>query len=126
MLLRTKRLILRNYTPSDAADLHEIFSDPVVMKDCEMPYLPEQTQSILSLFIEKGIAFAAVLPDTGKVIDKVGSGNKLISAGETVTLRFFGIIKLEPESLNDGFTLNVTVPNSKGEYENFQYQVPAV
>ena len=69
---------------------------------------------------------AIVDPDTGKVIDKVGSGNKLISAGETVTLRFFGIIKLEPESLNDGFALNVTVPNSKGEYESFQYQVPAV
>ena len=68
MLLRTKRLILRNYTPSDAADLHEIFSDPVVMKYCEEPYSPEQTQSILSLFIEKNIAVAAVLPDTGKVI----------------------------------------------------------
>jgi len=69
---------------------------------------------------------AIVDPDTGKVIDKVGSGNKLISAGETITLRFFGIIKLEPESLNDGFALNVKVPNSKGEYESFQFEVPAI
>jgi hypothetical protein len=68
---------------------------------------------------------AIVDKETGKVIDKVGSGNKLISAGETITLRFFGIIKLDPESLNDGFELNVKVPNSTGEQENFKYIVPA-
>lgn len=69
---------------------------------------------------------AIVDKETGEVIDKVGSGNKLISAGETITLRFFGIIKLDPESLNDGFELNVQVPNSKGEKESFKYIVPAV
>ena len=69
---------------------------------------------------------AIVDKETGKVIDKVGSGNKLISAGETITLRFFGIIKVDPESLNDGFELNVQVPNSKGEKESFKYIVPAV
>ena len=69
---------------------------------------------------------AIVDKETGKVIDKVGSGNKLISAGETITLRFFGIIKLDPKSLNDGFELNVKVPNSKGEHENFKYIVPAI
>ena len=69
---------------------------------------------------------AIVNKETGKVIDKVGSGNKLISAGETITLRFFGIIKLDPESLNDGFELNVKVPNSKGVQENFKYIVPAI
>ena len=69
---------------------------------------------------------AIVDKGTGKVIDKVGSNNKLISAGETITLRFFGIIKLDPESLNDGFELNVSVPNSKGEKENFKYIVPAI
>lgn len=68
---------------------------------------------------------AIVDKETGKVIDKVGSGNKLISAGETFTLRFFGIIKLDPASLNDGFELNVKVPNSKGEMEAFKYIVPA-
>ena len=68
---------------------------------------------------------AIVDKETGKVIDKVGSGNKLISAGETFTLRFFGIIKLDPASLNDGFELNVKVPNSKGEQEIFKYIVPA-
>ena len=73
------------------------------------------------------LSYGAIMnKETGKVIDKVGSGNKLISAGETVTLRFFGIIKLDPESLNDGFELNVTVPNSEGKQEVFKYIVPAV
>ena len=69
---------------------------------------------------------AIVDKDTGKVIDRVGSGNYLVSAGETVTLRFFGIIKVDPASLNDGFELNVKVPNSKGQYEDFKYIVPAI
>lgn len=69
---------------------------------------------------------AIVNKETGKVIDKVGTSNELISAGDTITLRFFGIIKLDPETLNDGFELNVKVPNSKGEYENFKYTVPAI
>lgn len=71
MLLHTKRLILRDYTLSDAGDLHEIFSDPIVMKDCEPPYLPKQTRAILSAFIENHIAFAAVLQDSGKVIGHI-------------------------------------------------------
>ena len=69
---------------------------------------------------------AIVNKDTGKVIEKVGTINDLISAGQTLTYRFFGIIKVDPESLNDGFELNVKVPNSKGEYEDFKYIVPAI
>lgn len=68
MFLHTSRLILREYVPSDADDLHEIFSDPVVMKDCEPPYTPEQTGKALSCFMEKHIAFAAALANSGKVI----------------------------------------------------------
>ena len=69
---------------------------------------------------------ALVDKTTGKVLTKIDTGNKLISAGETMTLRFFGIIKVDPQTLNDGFELNVKVPNSKGEYENFKYIVPAI
>ena len=68
MLLRTERLILRPYSPADAEDLHEIFSDPVVMEHCEAPYTLEQTRDVLSYFIEKELAYAAVLADSGKVI----------------------------------------------------------
>lgn len=69
---------------------------------------------------------AIVNRGNGKVIDKVGTMSKTIDAGETITLRFFGIIKVDPESLKDGFELNVKVPNSKGEHENFKYIVPAI
>ena len=68
MFFRTKRLILRPYSPADAADLHEIFSDPLVMEHCETPYTPEQTRQALSYFIEKGLGYAVALADSGKVI----------------------------------------------------------
>ena len=68
MRIHTPRLLLRPYSPDDASDLHEIFSDPQVMADCEPPYTEAQTQQALSVFIEKNIAFAAVLADSGKVI----------------------------------------------------------
>ena len=69
---------------------------------------------------------AKVDKDTGAVISKMNTGNTLIRAGSTVTLRFFGIIKVDPESLNDGFELNVKVPNSQGEFEEYKYIVPAI
>ena len=72
------------------------------------------------------LQFSAVVDkETGKVIEKHSSGNYLLSAGETVTLRAFGIIDADPENLTDGFEFTVGVPNSKGEYEYFTYIVPA-
>ena len=46
-------------------------------------------------------------------------------AGSTVRFRTFGVIKLDPENLTDGFDISVQVPNSDGEYEVFTYRVPA-
>ena len=68
MLFRTERLILRPYSTADAEDLHEIFSDPVVMEHCEMPYTMEQTRQALSYFMEKELGYAVALVDSGKVI----------------------------------------------------------
>ena len=68
MFLRTNRLILREYIPSDITDLFEIFSDPVVMHNCESPYNFEKTQQMLSYFIEEKSAFAVILGDSGKII----------------------------------------------------------
>ena len=68
MYIRTPRLIIRDYSPSDWHDLHEIFSDPVVMKECEPAYTEDQTKSALDYFISKSIAYAVTLADTGKVI----------------------------------------------------------
>lgn len=67
---------------------------------------------------------ALVNKESGAMIKRVGSNNKLLSAGETATLRFFSIIKTEPESLKDGFDLEVKVPSSEG-YQTFTYEIPA-
>lgn len=72
------------------------------------------------------LSYAALIDEsTGKVISKVGSSNKLIDAGESVTIRMFGIIHVDPASLKDSFDLEVSVPNSTGEYETFVYTIPA-
>ncbi len=72
------------------------------------------------------LSYAALVDkSTGKVISKVGSNNKLIDAGESVTIRMFGIIHVDPTSLKDTFDLEISVPNSTGEYETFLYTIPA-
>lgn len=72
------------------------------------------------------LSYSAVMDkESGTAIGKHGSGNYLLSAGETVTLRAFGIIDVEPEALTDGFDMTVKVPNANGEYESFTYTVPA-
>lgn len=68
MYIRTSRLIIRDYVSTDWHDLHEIFSDPEAMRYCEPPYMPEQTKEALDCFIQKGIAYAVALADSGKVI----------------------------------------------------------
>ena len=68
MYLQTQRLIIRDYRHSDWQDLYEIFSDPVVMRECEPVYTEIKVQEAQAYFMEKGIAYAVVLADTGKVI----------------------------------------------------------
>lgn len=53
-----------------------------------------------------------------------GSGYRL-HAGETVTIRTFGVINVDPDALTDGYELTINVPNSDGKYEHFTYTVPA-
>ena len=72
------------------------------------------------------LSFAAFVDkDTNKVLSKIGTSNTLIDAGETVTIRMFGIIHADPASLNDAFDLEVSIPNSTGNYETFVYTIPA-
>lgn len=53
-----------------------------------------------------------------------GSMNYLLTAGETVTIRAFGVVAVDPGNLTDGFDISVDVPNSQGEYETFTYTIP--
>lgn len=68
MLIHTPRLVIRDYSPADLDDLHEIFSDPQVMHFCELPYSYARSQQMLSYFLENTIGYAAVLAGSGKVI----------------------------------------------------------
>jgi RimJ/RimL family protein N-acetyltransferase len=74
MHLETNRMTLRNFTLEDLNDLHEIFSDPVVMENIEPPYDLEKSKNFLNSFcIERKPpgGFAATLKETGKVIGYV-------------------------------------------------------
>lgn len=72
------------------------------------------------------LAYTAVLDRaTGEMLYRNNTDNVLISAGETITYRSFGVIGVEPENLTDSYKLTVSVPNSKGELELFTYTIPA-
>ena len=69
MRIETGRLTIRNFTPADAADLHEIFGDEIVMENCEPAYDFEKTTQFLQSFcIDRGGAVAAVHKESGKLI----------------------------------------------------------
>lgn len=69
MYIETTRMIIREFTPEDAADLHDIFGDEKTMENCEPAYDFEKTKDFLASFCigRKGAA-AAVHKESGKVI----------------------------------------------------------
>lgn len=69
MYIETPRMIIRDFTPEDAADLHDIFSDDETMENCEPAYDFEKTQKFLTSFcIGRKGAVAAVHKESGKMI----------------------------------------------------------
>ena len=38
MYIETQRMVIRDFTPEDAADLHDIFGDDETMENCEPAY----------------------------------------------------------------------------------------
>jgi len=69
MNIETSRMIIRNFTPEDAADLHEIFGDDETMENCEPAYDFEKTKEFLTSFcIGRKGAVAAVHKESNKVI----------------------------------------------------------
>lgn len=69
MYIETSRMIIRNFTLEDAADLHDIFGDAETMKNCEPAYDIEKTKDFLTSFcIGRNGAVAAVLKENGKMI----------------------------------------------------------
>lgn len=69
MYIETSRMIIRNFTLEDAADLHDIFGDAETMKNCEPAYDIEKTKDFLTSFcIGRNGAVVAVLKESGKMI----------------------------------------------------------
>ena len=69
MYIETKQMIIRDFTPEDAADLHEIFGDDETMANCEPAYDFAKTQAFLTSFcIGKKGAAAAVDKASGKLM----------------------------------------------------------
>lgn len=69
MYIETQRMHIRDFTMDGVKDLHDIFGDAEVMKNCEPAYSFEKTSNFLSeLCIGKRGAVAAVLKDSGKMI----------------------------------------------------------
>ena len=69
MNIETTRMIIRDFTPEDAADLHEIFGDDETMENCEPAYDFEKTKEFLTSFcICRNGAVAAVHKESNKVI----------------------------------------------------------
>lgn len=69
MYLETNRMIVREFTTEDAKELHEIFGDDEVMKNCEPAYDLAKTEKFLREFcIGRKGALAAVLKESGKMV----------------------------------------------------------
>ena len=69
MYIETKRIIIRDFVPEDAKDLHEILGDDETMKNCEPAYDFEKTEKFLQDFcVERKGAVAATLKESNKVI----------------------------------------------------------
>ncbi len=67
--IETARLWIRDFTPEDAKDLHEILGDEETMRNCEPPYDFEKTKAFLEAFcIERQGAVAAVEKQSQKLI----------------------------------------------------------
>lgn len=69
MYLETPRMFIRDFTPEDAADLHDILGDAETMENCEPAYDFGKTQKFLTSFcIDRHGAVAAVHKETGALI----------------------------------------------------------
>lgn len=62
-------MIIRSFSPEDAADLHDILGDAETMENCEPAYDFEKTKQFLTSFcIGRNGAVAAVHRESGKII----------------------------------------------------------
>lgn len=99
----------------------------VTYKDEEYPlYCYHPTQGTQNVGTFHFTACDCVSKESGVIEQLYDTDWHFIDPGETHTVRLFGVIKVEPDSLNDGFNLTVRIQNSQGQSEFFTYIIPVV
>ncbi len=69
MYIETPRMIIRDFMPEDAADLHDIFGDDEIMENCEPAYDFEKTKEFLTSFcVGRNGAVAGVHKESSKMV----------------------------------------------------------
>ena len=69
MRIETPRMLIRDFTLDDAADLKDIFGDEETMESCEPAYDFEKTEKFLTSFcVERKGALAAVHKESSKMM----------------------------------------------------------
>ena len=69
MYIETPWMVIRDFTPDDAADLHEILGDAETMEHCEPAYDFEKTKEFPDSFcIGRKAAAAAIHKESGKMV----------------------------------------------------------
>ena len=82
MNIETPRMIIRDFTPDDVADLHEIFGDDETMENCEPAYDFEKTKEFLTSFcIGQNGAVAAYRQGLCRGSIELGKGKRCTLCG---------------------------------------------
>ena len=53
MYIETPRMIIRDFVPEDAADLHDIFGDDETMESCEPAYNFEKNKGVFDFLLHR-------------------------------------------------------------------------
>ena len=69
-----------------------------------------------------GFVWSAISSDETRW-EAYSSSNLIMDAGEKVTVKTLGQVNFEPQNLNDGFEITISLPNSSGGDEYFTYVV---
>lgn len=93
ILLETERLTLRTFIPADIEDLHNLLSDPDVMRYYPEPLTREQSERWLQGILDdhqiNGFGMLAVhLKDSGEYVGQAGVMRRQTDAGEVHYLAY--------------------------------------
>ncbi len=69
------------------------------------------------------LAYCGISEDGGKTFKKYTSSNYLISAGQSIEIKYVGVVSCEPEKLDGEFDIVFGLKNSKNDKDRFIYTI---